>query len=201
MLKQVIPIILLFTLPTNGMKGKTEKRKIKKIQPTELFSSTEQYQIMSWTIKKFEGYRSEPYLCAAGKRTVGWGFTDVKRVRNSKHADLIFKRQLEKRWRVVNREFKHLTYLQRAAIVSLLYNTGDIKKIKQSSFVSALNKGNVGLAANRLQRWNKIRTYEGMKELPGLTERRKFESKLLTGEFTREDYQQLKEEVSLQYKN
>ena len=199
MIKTIIPIVLLFTVPTNGTGEKQKPRRLQKIKVEE-FTSTEKYQIMAWTIKKFEGYSGNSYVCPAGVRTTGWGFTDVKSVKNVRHADEIFKDELNQRWEIVNDRFPKMDYLQKAAVVSLLYNVGDINKIQKSSFVKALRRGNHELAVKRLQKWNKIRKGGKLIELDGLTNRRKFESKLITGNFTREDYNSLKEDVEQHYK-
>lgn len=163
------------------------------------FSSTQKYELMAWTIKKFEGYSKSVYACQAGISTVGWGFTQVKKVKNVHHADKIFHGLVAELYNQVDARYPNFTYLQKAAITSLLYNTGDLEKIDRSSFIKELKAGRTDKAAAALMRWNKVRVNGKLVTSKGLTNRRAFEARLVTGKITKVDYFQLKNEVGEQY--
>lgn len=165
-----------------------------------LFSSTENYQILCWTIKAAEGYSSNSYRCQAGKRTVGWGFSNVKSIDNIQEADEIFHDLVNPLFETVTEGYPDLTYLQRAAITSLLYNSGDFKAIKNSKFSKSLRGGEIKLAVKQFKSWSKVRVSKGKFIVSkGLVNRRNYESKLLDGSFSREDFLRLKQTVSAIY--
>lgn len=167
----------------------------------EKFTSTQQYQIFSWVIKKHEGYRKNTYKCQAGKKTVGWGFTSIKSVKDIHQADEIFKSIINPLFEEVTKEYPNLTYLQRAVITSLYYNTGNLNSIKKSKFSKALVKNDISKAIKQFKSWSKIRVKKNKFIISkGLFKRRSYESKLLDGSFSMQDYNKLREEVSQIYK-
>ena len=129
-------------------------------------------------IKHFEGYRSEPYLDAVGKLTVGYGhlvrkgeiFTDT-----SKPAmEALLKEDMGVAEAVVKRYVKvPLNSNQFSALVSLVYNIG-IGAFKDSTLLAKLNKGDYATAAREFLRWD----YAGGDRLRGLTKRREAEKRL-----------------------
>jgi GH24 family phage-related lysozyme (muramidase) len=175
------------------------------IVSTSKFTSTQQYQILCWVIKKHENYSKNSYKCQAGKSTKGWGFTNVKDVKDIHHADEIFRDIVEELYVRVNKEYPNLTYLQKAVIVSLYYNTGNINSIKKSNFSKLLVKNEIEKSINSFKSWNKVKIkVRGRKVYmisKGLTNRRTYESKLLDGSFDMADYIKLKQEVTEIYKN
>jgi len=175
------------------------------IVSTSKFSSTQQYQILCWVIKKHENYSKNSYSCQAGKETKGWGFTKIGKVKDIHHADEIFKGIIEELYIRVDKEYSNLTYLQKAVIVSLYYNTGNISLIKKSNFSKLLVKNEIEKSINSFKTWNKVKIkVRGRKVYmisKGLTNRRTYESKLLDGSFDMADYIKLKKEVSEIYKN
>ena len=161
----------------------------------ELFTSTQQYEIACWTIKKWEQYRKNPYKCSANKTTIGWGFTNVKSVKNIHDADLIFQKIVSKLFIQVNKEYPKLSYLQKSAIVSLLYNTGNLDKIKCSGFSKKLTNNEIKKAIIKFKQWNKVIVKNKIIVIKGLKNRRNYESKLLDNTFTMEDYFNLRKEI------
>ena len=204
MLQFIIPIFLVFASPAREYKTKpaAKMRAVTHKQTTiNGLTSTQQYQVMCWSVKKWEAYKKNPYYCQAGKRTVGWGFTDVKSVKDVHHADRIFKQKIEECYAQINARFPNFTYMQKSVLVSLLYNTGDMKGIETSGFVKYLERGQKAKAVKRLLMWNKVKDPVTGKHFVsrGLVNRRKFEAKLIEGTFNIEDYNALKKEVTVKY--
>lgn len=179
-----------------GTKGKDVQNIQIKTISKELFTTTQQYEISCWTIKRAENYSSHTYKCSAGKRTVGWGFTNISKVRNIHHADEIFRDIRNSLFKQVDKVYPKLTYLQKAAIVSLYYNTGNLQKIKSSSFSKALQEKDNKKAVNSFKKWCKITINKKVITIKGLQNRRSYESKLLDGSFTMKDYVALKKEIT-----
>jgi len=178
-----------------------KKKKTVIVDKKELFTSTQQYQIMCWIIKKSENYRADVYRCQARKKTVGWGFTTVKSVKDIHHADEIFKNIVNPLYEKVNEEYPTLPYLHKAVIVSLLYNTGDLRGIKKSKFAKSLVKNDIDNAVAAFKAWNKVKVKRGKYIVSkGLVKRRSYEAKLLDNTFTMNDYNKLKSEISQIYK-
>ena len=187
-------IFLLFISCTN-----TKENLVTVAKKKDLFTSTQKYQILCWTIKRGEGYSKKSYLCSAGKQTVGYGFTNVRSVNNIHHADEIFKDIVFKLSLKVNKAYPHLTYLQKAAIISLLYNTGDLEKIKSSGFSKALLLKDNKTAIAKFKKWCRVITNKKVIKIKGLENRRNYEAKLLNDSFDMNDYLSLKEEIALIY--
>lgn len=145
-------------------------------------------------IKASEGYRPEPYLCPAGKPTIGWGSTRYADGRKVTMQD----REIEQTFAEVcltsaMRRVREglepiitvsVTVNQAAALLSLAYNVGvgaaDGKKgdLADSTLLEKLNAGDVEGAANEFLRWNKARVEGVMQAMGGLTKRRKAEREL-----------------------
>ena len=191
----IIPLFFMFSCSS------VKHEELKIVKSTETFTSTQKYQIFCWVIKKHEGYRQNSYRCQAGKKTNGWGFTNVKSVKDIHHADEIFKSIVNPLFDEVTRNYPELDYLQRAVITSLYYNTGSLKNIKESSFSKSLKNNDIRNAVKSFKSWSKIRVRKGKFIVSkGLLKRRSYESKLLDGSFNMADYNQLKNEVQNIYK-
>lgn len=192
-------IIILSLLLAGCASSKHEQ--IKVVNNKELFTSTQKYQIMCWVIKKSENYRADSYRCQAGKKTIGWGFTNVSRVKDIHHADEIFRDIIEPLYQEVDRSYPQLTYLQKAVLVSLYYNSGSLTKIKKSKFAKALVNNDIKKAVKNFKSWNKVKVRRGKFIVSrGLVIRRSYEAKLLDGSFNMDDYNKLKQEVTNIYK-
>lgn len=129
-------------------------------------------------IKKFEGFRSKPYLCSAGKATIGYGNTfyedgtpvtlDDEPITIERGIELL-KLILPKFEKIVNKKVTvDLTQNQFDAIVSHTYNTGG-----SNTLFKLINEG------KSVKSWwtTKYITANG-KELKGLINRRAAEYKL-----------------------
>lgn len=199
-MKKIIILSLLMAGCASSKQEETPEQ-IKVVNNKELFTSTQKYQIMCWVIKKSENYRADSYRCQAGKKTIGWGFTNVSKVKDIHHADEIFRDIIEPLYEEVNRSYPKLTYLQKAVIVSLYYNSGSLTKINKSDFAKALVKNDIKKAVKNFKQWNKVKVRKGKFIVSrGLVIRRSYEAKLLDGSFNMSDYNKLKQEVTNIYK-
>jgi len=196
-MKYIIILLFLSSCTISELK----KEEIKIVSDNKKFTTTQQYEIMCWVVKKSENYRANVYKCQSGKKTVGWGFTNVKSVKDIHHADEIFRDIINPLYNEVDKQYPNLTYLQKAVITSLYYNTGNLNKIKQSDFSKALLKNDLKKAIKNFKSWNKVKVRKGKFIVSnGLVKRRSYESKLLDGSFSMNDYKKLKSEISKIYK-
>jgi len=199
MKQYLIPILFAVMVITNGCQSINHLDEQSLATATvgpDGFTGTQRYQIMSWTIKSYENYSHDEYRCSAGKSTIGWGFTKwtgITKVRDIHHADELFRDIITGIYEDVNKEFPNLSYLQKAALVSLTYNTGP--KIRKSELYKRLKADDVKGAIRELGRWIHVRERGKMVVSRGLVRRRKFETKLLSDAFSEKDYQTLKREV------
>jgi lysozyme len=135
-------------------------------------------------IKKFEGFRAKPYLCPAGKWTIGYGTT-----RNvTKELDEITIDQAEQLLlqdiSFIESDIKKmvkvpLTENQLAALIAFAYNVG-INALKNSTLLKKLNAFDRSGASSEFLKWDKYTNPKtGKKEpLAGLTKRRQAEMQL-----------------------
>jgi GH24 family phage-related lysozyme (muramidase) len=169
--------------------------KVEAIQIKETFTSTQKYEILCWVVKKAENYRKGKYLCQAKKETVGWGFTFVKSVRDIHHADEIFQKLISKLYNDVSVAYPDLTYFQKASIISLYYNTGDLNMIKDSNFSKHLVNKDIDKSILQFKKWCKVKVKNKYVFSKGLYARRSYESKLIDGSFNMDDYIKLRQEI------
>jgi len=138
-------------------------------------------------IAGFEGLSLTPYLCAAGKWTIGWGNTrlpdgsavtsDTPPITREK-ADIMLTREIMNVEDTLSRLVKvPLTENQAAALTSFVYNVG-ATAFENSTLLRKLNAGDYGGAADELPRWFHA---EG-KILGGLIKRREKERALFLSE-------------------
>ena len=137
-------------------------------------------------IKRFEGYKSKPYLDPNGIPTIGYGNTyypDGRKVRlndpsiNESVANQLLMTMLQKFESVVfSNVTSKINQNQFDALVSFCYNVGDFNFRKST----LLRKVNVNpydkLIRDEFQRWNK----SGGKVLVGLSRRREAEWNLFS---------------------
>lgn len=133
-------------------------------------------------IKEFEGVRLKTYRCPAGVLTIGYGHTgpDVKEgmVITRQRADQLFDEDINIFARSVEKTVNQpaLTQNQFDALVSLAYNIG-IGGLKKSQLLKQVQADpNCGSIYNEFMRHNKARVKGVLKELPGLTRRRRAEA-------------------------
>lgn len=135
-------------------------------------------------IKKFEGFRADPYRCEAGIATIGYGTTiypNGNKVKMSDDeiseelAELYLIENLKEYVEAVNRRVKkQLTQNQFDALVSLTYNIGTVG-FEASTLAKRIDKNpNDKDIERQFLRWNKANGLPNM----GLTSRRKKEAKL-----------------------
>ena len=135
-------------------------------------------------IKKFEGFRSKPYLDAVGIPTIGYGATHYgngvkvkmtdKPITEEQGVELL-KRMLKEYDNYVNRLLKvQVNQNQFDALVSFTYNLGG-GALSQSTLLKRVNVNpNDPDIRNQFMRWTKA----GGRELSGLVRRRKEEANL-----------------------
>lgn len=138
-------------------------------------------------IKESEGFSSTPYLCPAKIPTIGYGSTkypDGRKVSLSDNHITKEEATTYLRFDVVDAEklvTKSVTVLltqgQFDALVDFVYNLGS-GAFLGSTLLKVLNNGDYSTASNEFLKWNKARVDGILKELPGLTKRRKAEQML-----------------------
>lgn len=135
-------------------------------------------------IKKFEGFRSSPYLCSAGVPTIGYGATYYEngtRVKLSdspiseEWAEVLLKRLLvHYEVGVDSMTRDDITQNQYDALVSFAYNVG-LTNFKNSTLLKRVNANSKDLdITNQFMKW--IRA--GGKVIRGLISRRRVEAQL-----------------------
>ena len=137
-------------------------------------------------IKKFEGFRARPYLCAGGKATVGYGSTfyaDGKPVKltdpllSQAQAEALLQDTLGEYEDAVNQGITQpMTAGQFDSFVDLAYNIGS-GNFRSSTLRKKFNAGDVTGASLEFARWNKSAGIV----LPGLVRRREAERVLFVG--------------------
>jgi lysozyme len=147
-------------------------------------------------IMAFEGFRAAPYLCAAGKPTIGYGTTrypDGRKVSLSDHpcSRIEARVYLEYAMRRVLEDLQGSGAVTRApglhqaaALESLAYNIGvgahdGIKgDLADSTLLARFNAGDIAGAADQFLSWDKAHVKGRLTVLPGLTQRRGEERRL-----------------------
>ena len=129
-------------------------------------------------IKKYEGFRSEPYLCKAGVPTIGYGDTDpaiVSRgyISREDAGDLLKEKVIMISKDVDKKVLPELTDHQRAALISFYYNLGPGNF---DNIARRINKGDIVEAADAILLYDKCDGHS----LKGLKIRRAEEQYLFT---------------------
>ena len=124
-------------------------------------------------IKGFEGFCAHPYLCPAGRWTIGYGHLisdeeDYSEGVSEEESEAILKQDVAVAEQAVCR-LVHVVLKQGQfdALVSLVYNIG-IKAFSDSTLLKYINLSNFLAAAHEFTRWDRI---AGRKAL-GLIRRR-----------------------------
>lgn len=144
-------------------------------------------------VMNFEGFRSRPYLCQAGKPTIGYG---SRRYKNGRKVSLndpqitqeaaydLLLHHMDKCAEDVRNCLEYdLNDYKFSALVSFVYNIG-ITNFKTSSVLRMVNKNaDNPFLRERFLRWNKV-TIDGKKVFSqGLYNRRLAEADLFFKEF------------------
>ena len=135
-------------------------------------------------IKHWEGYYPKTYRCAAGVRTIGYGFTEEKYVSrgliSQSKATNILKSKYAECGAIVDRNVSvPLTQNQRAALISFAYNVGETNLKMLVNGKDRLNSGNYDSVPQKLVLYCRA----GSKELEGLKLRREWEVQIWNGKF------------------
>ena len=137
-------------------------------------------------IKKWEGLEKKPYMDIAGHKTIGYGtllkpghpLFDVSEITEQQAEDLLINYLIENVEPAIDRNVHvHLTQNMRDALASWLYNLGETN-FRNSTLLRLLNEGDYMGAADQFLVWNKARIGGELKEIRGLTNRRKDERAL-----------------------
>jgi lysozyme len=135
-------------------------------------------------IKRFEGIRHRPYLCPAGKLTIGWGSTQgVKpgmEITNEQAEEMLRQEVLELESELNLCVTVKLKNHERAALLSLSHNIG-ITRFRASTLLKKLNSGDKKGASDEFLKWVHVQG----KRLPGLVRRRAVEKDLFTTKITK----------------
>lgn len=131
------------------------------------------------------GFAAEPYVCPAGKTTVGWGHVvraDDKLIYplSAERADDLLRRDLERFTALLASAIRvPLQQCMFDALLCFVFNIG-FGAFSDSTLLRKLNQGDYAGAADELLRWNKARDPKtGARiELAGLTRRRAAERDL-----------------------
>jgi lysozyme len=135
-------------------------------------------------IKEFEGFSPVPYLCPAGKLTIGYGHTgnDFSRLDSVtiKRAEEILRGDLKWAEAAVNKWVEQpLNQWQFDALCSLIYNIG-VDAFRKSTLLRVLNAGRHDEVPAQFLRW----VYAGGKVMPGLVRRRQQEAEMWLSDFS-----------------
>lgn len=127
-------------------------------------------------VKRFEGFRARPYLCPAGKPTIGYGRTRGVKLTDPPITEAQASKLLEEELGeyadgVAKLLLVPVSQAQFDALVSFAYNVG-LGNFRKSTLLRLLNRGKS--CADEFLRW----TRAGSRTLPGLVARRKAEQEL-----------------------
>lgn len=128
-----------------------------------------------------EGFRSQAYICPAGKLTIGFGHivTPQEKAKFANgitrvEAQQLLEGDIQRYVVAVNKLITHpLSQSQFDALVSFTYNVG-ITALTGSTLRRRLNEGKVAEAANEFGKW----VNGDGKRLPGLVKRRFLEKQM-----------------------
>lgn len=132
-------------------------------------------------VKEFESFSAKPYICPAGKLTIGFGHTGNDftwdDILTRDRAEKILDDDLDIAENMINMKVKvPLTQNQFDALVSFVFNIG-VGAFSNSTLLRLLNKRKYSEVPVQLARWNKITRPDGEKVVSrGLVRRRKVES-------------------------
>lgn len=134
-------------------------------------------------IKKFEGFKTNSYLCPAGVPTIGYGstvWTDGRRVRLGQVISLQDAEKLVAYHLSIVIHFipDNVTQNQFDALTSFLYNVG-VANFRKSTLLKKVkeNPDDVSIK-DEFMKWTLARKNGQLVQLPGLVKRRKYEADL-----------------------
>ncbi|MBN8512446.1 MAG: lysozyme [Rickettsiales bacterium] len=133
-------------------------------------------------IKEYEGFSQTPYICAAGRPTIGFGHKIRKKDKMvlltlAEAESLLIQDLFIAERAVIRAVSRELTDNQFAALVSFTFNLG-AAALQRSCLRQKVNYGQDKEAAREFLRW----VYVGGKRLQGLANRRRAEGILFLKE-------------------
>jgi lysozyme len=134
-------------------------------------------------IMDHEGFKSKVYLCPAGKKTIGYGFTgsryiSKKRMTEGEARNILVNEIIPATRCIVKRYVKvSLSPYQEAALISFCFNCGEANLRNLVSRKDRLNDGNFSVIPSLMKLYVKA---DG-KTLKGLVKRRDQEARLFAG--------------------
>lgn len=132
-------------------------------------------------IKKWEGVRLKSYQDSVGVWTIGYGHTKTAKPHQEislKQAHELLEQDIKQHESYIDRYVKvYLTQNQYDALSSFVFNLGG-GALQKSTLLKKLNQGDYKGAGGEFLRWTKA----GGKELKGLVNRRKEESRMFLEE-------------------
>lgn len=134
-------------------------------------------------IKQFEGFFSKAYLCPASVPTIGFGTIKYQNGKKVQLGETITMEQAEDE---LMYELKKICMVFKAnvnqnqfdALVSFAYNLGTGALLNSTLFKKVRANPNDPTIRDEFMKWNKARVGGKLKELKGLTRRRKAEADL-----------------------
>ena len=134
-------------------------------------------------IKQFEGFFSKAYLCPASVATIGFGTIKYQTGKKVQLGETITMEQAEDE---LMYELKKICMVFKAnvnqnqfdALVSFAYNLGTGSLLNSTLFKKVRANANDLTIRDEFMKWNKARVSGKLKELKGLTRRRKAEADL-----------------------
>jgi lysozyme len=131
-------------------------------------------------IKRFESFRSKPYMCPGGQLTIGWGTTTGvipnMEVSIGQADELLRQDVIEIDQALAQMIRVPLMQHQWDALVSLIYNIGE-GSFEMSTLRKIINRGEFDRVPAEIKRWRRA----GGQVLPGLAVRRSAEAALWQG--------------------
>ncbi len=127
-------------------------------------------------IKRYEGFRAEPYFCPAGYLTIGYGHVIKANEKFESLSEEEAEQILQKDLLIFERSVARLVHApinqyQFDALVSFTYNLGQ-GALQRSTLRQVINRHEYELAPNEFRKW----IYAGGRILKGLIRRRNSEA-------------------------
>lgn len=133
-------------------------------------------------IERYEGFSATPYICPAGKLTIGYGHLirngEAFKTVSQKQAEILLQKDLIIASMAVARNILvPLTQSQFDALIDFTFNLGG-GRLQSSTLRQKLNRRDYTGAAEEFKKW----VWGGGKKLPGLIRRRADEKALFLSE-------------------
>lgn len=140
-------------------------------------------------IKSWEGFEPQAYQDVAGVWTIGYGHTEGFKdgrfgdgsIVAEEDAEALLRKDIASREKSAAQSITvELQQYEFDALVSIIYNIG-VGNFRRSTLLHCLNQGDRDGAAEAFLMWNKARVGGVLREVRGLTRRRRAERALFLG--------------------